>query len=191
VIVWHPDERFLFKSLVPLKKDVLDEIVTDQRFRRSNIDSINQPELAAVMMNTRDRGHIEYHSRIMKRDEIVGYAPVPLNDWVVAVSESRDYFAAPLAHLFEKVILSVVLAGGIFVALALIFARSIVRPIQALTEAANALKNGDYDNANIEVRSADEVGQLARTFNVMIDVLRQRERERSGRGASIGFDKEP
>jgi len=25
----------------------------------------------------------------------------------------------------------------------------------------------------------------------MIDVLRQRERERSGRGASIGFDKEP
>ena len=56
--------------------------------------------------------------------------------------------------------------------------------------AAHALKNGDYDNANIEVRSADEVGQLARTFNVMIDVLRQRERERSGRGASIGFDKE-
>jgi len=28
------------------------------------------------------------------------------------------------------------------------------------------------------VRSADEIGQLARTFNVMIDVLRQRERER-------------
>jgi len=76
------------------------------------------------------------------------------------------------------------------VALALIFARSIVRPIQALTEAANALKRGDYDAANIEVRSNDEVGQLARTFNVMIDVLRQRERERSGRGASIGFDKD-
>jgi serine/threonine protein kinase/HAMP domain-containing protein len=190
VIVWHPDERFLFKSLVPLKKEVLDEIVADQRFRRSGIDSINQPELAAVMMNTRDRGNIEYRSRIMKRDEIAGYAPVPLNDWVVGVSESRDYFAAPLSRLFDKVLVSVVLAGAIFVALALIFARSIVRPIQGLTEAANALKNGDYDNANIEVRSADEVGQLARTFNVMIDVLRQRERERSGRGASIGFDKD-
>jgi nitrogen fixation/metabolism regulation signal transduction histidine kinase len=126
----------------------------------------------------------------MKRDEIAGYAPVPLNDWIVGVSESRDYFAAPLARLFDKVLVSVVLAGGIFVALALIFARSIVRPIQGLTEAANALKNGDYDNANIEVRSGDEVGQLARTFNVMIDVLRQRERERSGRGASIGFDKD-
>jgi nitrogen fixation/metabolism regulation signal transduction histidine kinase len=31
------------------------------------------------------------------------------------------------------------------------------------------------------VRSNDEVGRLARTFNVMIDVLRQRERERAGR----------
>ena len=191
VIVWHPDERFLFKSLVPLKKEVLDEIVADQRFRRSKIESIQQPELAEVMVNTKDRGHVEYMSHVTRREEIAGYAPVPLNDWVVGVSESRDYFAKPLDRLFDRVVVSVLLAGAIFVALALIFARSIVRPIQALTEAANALKNGDYDNANIEVRSNDEVGQLARTFNVMIDVLRQRERERSGRGASIGFDKEP
>jgi serine/threonine protein kinase/HAMP domain-containing protein len=191
VIVWHPDERFLFKSLVPLPKPVLDEIIADQRFRRSKIESINQPELAAVTHNTKDRGNVEYRSHVTHREEIAGYAPVPLNDWVVGVSESRDYFEAPLDRLFHKVIVSVVLAGVIFVGLALIFARSIVRPIQRLTEAANALKNGDYDNANIEVKSADEVGQLARTFNVMIDVLRQRERERSGRGASIGFNKEP
>lgn len=53
------------------------------------------------------------------------------------------------------------------------------RPIARLTAAANALKVGDYDNANITVSSTDEIGRLARTFNVMIDVLRQRERERS------------
>ncbi|MFZ3321749.1 MAG: cache domain-containing protein [Usitatibacter sp.] len=190
VIVYHPDERFLFKSLVPLKKEVMAEIVADQRFRKPRIDTINQPELGDAVV-TRARGHVEYRSRITKRHEIAGIAPVPLNDWTVGVSESREYFTAPLDRLFDKVVVSVVLAGVIFVALALIFARSIVRPIRGLTEAANALKNGDYDHANIEVRSADEVGQLARTFNVMIDVLRQRERERSGRGASIGFDKEP
>ncbi|HLX23820.1 MAG TPA: cache domain-containing protein [Usitatibacter sp.] len=190
VIVFHPDERFLFKSVVPLKKEVMAEIVADQRFRKPRIETINQPELGDAIQN-RARGHVTYRSRITKRNEIAGLAPVPLNDWTVGVSESRDYFAAPLDRLFDKVAVSVVLAGVIFVALALIFARSIVRPIQGLTEAANALKNGDYDHANIEVRSADEVGQLARTFNVMIDVLRQRERERSGRGASIGFDKEP
>ena len=53
-----------------------------------------------------------------------------------------------------------------------------MRPVARLTEAANALKEGDYDQAHIKVTSNDEIGRLARTFNVMIDVLRQRERER-------------
>jgi len=41
------------------------------------------------------------------------------------------------------------------------------------------------------VRSNDEIGQLARTFNVMIDVLRQRERERERRRAvQLGYEKD-
>jgi hypothetical protein len=41
------------------------------------------------------------------------------------------------------------------------------------------------------VRTNDEVGQLARTFNVMIDVLRQRERERdSNRASSLGYERD-
>jgi len=191
VIVWHPDERLLFKSLMPLDKDVLAEIVADQRFRRATVESIRQPELARVMVGSKERRHVAYKSTVTGREEIAGVAPVPGNDWVVGVTESRDYFAAPLARLFEKVIVSVLLAGAIFVALALIFARSIVRPIENLTAAAHSLKSGDYDNANIAVRSSDEVGQLARTFNVMIDVLRQRERERKGgRAVSIGYEKD-
>ena len=41
-----------------------------------------------------------------------------------------------------------------------------------------ALKRGDYDAAQVRVTRSDEIGLLGRTFNVMIDVLRQRERER-------------
>jgi serine/threonine protein kinase/HAMP domain-containing protein len=190
VIVWHPDEKMMFKSLMPLSKSTLDEIVADQRFRRKEIGSINQPELANVMLNAKERGYVAYRSTATGRDEIAGYSPVPGNDWVVGVSESRDYFAAPLDRLFEKVLLSVLLAGAIFVTLASMFARSIVRPIEKLTAAAHSLKSGDYDKATIEVRSNDEVGQLARTFNVMIDVLRQRERERGGRRASLGYKDE-
>jgi len=43
----------------------------------------------------------------------------------------------------------------------------------------------------VEVRSNDEIGQLARVFTVMIDVLRQRERERDGRRAAIGYKEGP
>jgi serine/threonine protein kinase/HAMP domain-containing protein len=190
VIVWHPSQALMYASLMPLKKEVLDEIIADQRFRRKSIMSINQPELAKVMVGGKERGHVTYVSKVSNREEIAGFAPVPAQEWVVGVSESRDYFAAPLDRLFQKVVLSVLLAGVIFVALALIFARSIVRPIERLTAAAHSLKSGDYANANIAVRTSDEVGQLARTFNVMIDVLRQRERERdSKRAVSLGYDK--
>jgi len=115
---------------------------------------------------------------------------VPGTDWTVAVSESRDYFAAPLNQLFLNVLVSVILVGAVFVLLAMLFARTIVKPIEKLTAAAHALKSGDYANANIAVTSNDEVGQLARTFNVMIDVLRQRERERSGRRSALGYGQE-
>ena len=191
VIVWHPDEKMMFKSLMPLSKSALDHIVADERFRRKTIESVNQPELAAAMVGGKGTGHVSYRSKAERRDEIAGWAAVPGVDWVVGVTESSDYFAAPLQQLLEKALIGVVLVGAIFTALASMFARSIVRPVQRLKQAAEALKSGDYDNANIEVRSNDEVGQLARTFNVMIDVLRQRERERSGRSASIGFELPP
>jgi C4-dicarboxylate-specific signal transduction histidine kinase len=192
VIIWHPDERYMFKSLMPLAPAKIKEIVEDKRFRRDRIESIHQPELAQAMVNAKDRGYVSYRSTLAGRDEIAGYAAVPGNDWVVGISESRDYFAAPLDRLFEKVLISVLLAGAIFVALASMFARSIVRPIQKLTAAAHALKSGDYDRAHVDVRSNDEVGQLARVFTIMIDVLRQREREREGRRAAVGYkDEEP
>ncbi len=60
------------------------------------------------------------------------------------------------------------------------FARArIVQPIRAPTQGALALKQGDFERAHVDVKGRDELGTLARTFNVMTDVLRQRERERS------------
>jgi serine/threonine protein kinase/HAMP domain-containing protein len=181
VIIHHPNPKHLYSSLKPLDKAVLDEIVADQRFRRSKIDTVNMPDLAKAMVGNRQGGNITYQSTISGKEEIAGYAPVLGHKWVVGVTETKEYFAAPLNQLFRTVLYSVVLVGMVFVAIALLFARSIVRPIEELESAAHALKSGDYDKANLTVRSNDEIGRLARTFNVMIDVLRQRERERGGK----------
>ncbi|HSW07096.1 protein kinase domain-containing protein [Aquabacterium sp.] len=178
VLVHHPREDLLYRSLMPLPAPTLEAIRADQRFRRDTIVSLNQPRLAAAMVGATKAGHVAYRSNLSGVDEIAGFAPVPGHHWVVGVSEPRSAFEAPLMLLYNHLLWSVGLIGLLFTGLALRFARSIVRPIQALTGAAHALKAGDFDRAAITVHSRDEVGQLARTFNVMVDVLRQRERER-------------
>lgn len=177
VIIHHPDKKQLYRSLVKLTPSQLAAIVADQRFRRSSISSVEMPTLAHAMTGATRPGNVSYHSTLSGRNEIAGFAPVRGQKWVVGVTETRNVFEAPLNHLFNNVLFSVVLVGAIFLLLAVLFARSIVRPIERLTHAAHALKSGDYAKATIEVTSNDELGRLARTFNVMIDVLRQRDRE--------------
>lgn len=190
VLVQYADERMLYRSLMPLPPDTLARIVADQRFRRERIDSLGMPTLGRAMVGARATGSIRYHSTLTDMDEYAGFAPVSGHDWVVAVTESRQRFEAPLRHLFDLVLYSVGAVGLVCLLLAWWFARGIVRPVKRLTDAANALKEGDYERANsqVKVTTGDEIGQLARTFNVMIDVLRQRDREqrRGGLGRKRG-----
>ena len=178
ILVHYPDQDQLYRSLAPLPKATLGRIVADQRFRRHRIESVDMPELAKVLIGAKTAGNISFRSTLTGREEHAGFAPVQGHNWVVGVSESRARFEEPLQRLFVNVLYSVAAVGLVFLILAVLFARSITRPVVRLTEAANALKDGDYDRASIKVTSTDEIGRLARTFNVMIDVLRQREREK-------------
>ncbi|RZL11741.1 MAG: HAMP domain-containing protein [Rubrivivax sp.] len=178
VLIYHPDRRVLYSSLAPLASPVQARIRADQRFQRDHLPDLGMPDLAKAVVGANQQGHIAYRSSLSRQSEIAGYAPVSGHDWVVGVSESRERFEEPLNQLFTKLMWSVGLAGLLFVGLALMFARTIVRPVKALTRAADALKQGNYAKASLTVKSRDEIGQLSRTFNVLIDVLRQRERER-------------
>lgn len=64
------------------------------------------------------------------------------------------------------------LLGGIIIGsiAILVSARSIVRPIQALSKAARQITEGNY-NINLKVDGKDEISQLGQDFNVMVKVL--------------------
>ncbi|MCU1592327.1 MAG: diguanylate cyclase with sensor, partial [Frankiales bacterium] len=84
---------------------------------------------------------------------------------VVAMPQARG---PGLLGLTIAVLLgAVLLAAGI----AWLLARATTRPLEELGEAAARIASGDLDTA-IEVRSRDEVGRLAETFNDMTDDLR-------------------
>ncbi|MDB5434012.1 MAG: putative diguanylate cyclase [Phenylobacterium sp.] len=55
-----------------------------------------------------------------------------------------------------------------------VLARGVTRPISALDEAAHRLQRGE--DAYVEVKTQDEIGRLAESFNTMVTAIRDRER---------------
>jgi len=72
-------------------------------------------------------------------------------------------------------ILQATLAGAVgALLLGLLFARRITRPISVLTGGVARVAGGDLSQS-LPVRSGDEIGQLTRAFNGMVEGLRQRD----------------
>ncbi|HEY5565366.1 MAG TPA: HAMP domain-containing sensor histidine kinase [Rhodothermia bacterium] len=69
-----------------------------------------------------------------------------------------------LPHLGGAALISLIASACV----ALFIARSISRPVAAVTRAAEGMARGDY-NQQIQVRGHDEVARLAATFNVMAE----------------------
>jgi len=92
--------------------------------------------------------------------------------WTMAVHQSVNEALAPVAaqtrtnFLFVMVIIAIVAFGAI------LLAQYLARPIIALTETAERVREGDL-NAQATVTTDDEVGMLATSFNEMTTRLRQ------------------
>jgi len=81
-------------------------------------------------------------------------------------SQIQDLERRILGGLLGLLLLAVIATA----VLAFVLARLIVRPLEELTEGARAIAGGRFDH-RIPVRSNDEVGQLALSFNEMSDHL--------------------
>jgi PAS domain S-box-containing protein len=94
----------------------------------------------------------------------------PLNisgvNWVIMSEIDKSEALADFQKLRDRLIVlaSVILAGAVFIAS--YFALSLTRPIRALTGMAKNLSSGNLDDI-IEIQSGDEIGDLARDFEIM------------------------
>jgi HAMP domain-containing protein len=99
-------------------------------------------------------------------------------------AERREAPRATADPLLQRLAGPLWLATGalalLFVALAQWQGRGITRAVQRLTSATHAVRSGDFDHAEVDIPRRDELGLLARSFNGMVDMLRQRQRERTG-----------
>lgn len=91
---------------------------------------------------------------------------------VVFLSSSLNPVYETLAAIRRFLIISTLLAMAFAGALTVFFAHRITEPIKKLTAAAQQIAEGHLDQ-NIPVTSRDEIGQLARQFNLMATRLKE------------------
>jgi methyl-accepting chemotaxis protein len=151
-------------------------------------------------------GPSDSHGTVPPVDQVIGYArtagkgefsDLPTFEglgWAVVVGQEKQQAFAALADLgrvqrtllgqrryFQALVLGVViLATASIVAVAAVLSRRISTPIHELSQAAEHISTGNL-NVKVPVRSSDEIGQLASTFNdtvVRLKGLVQTETER-------------
>lgn len=97
---------------------------------------------------------------------------------VLIVAEPRGTAVRPIARLAGPLGWAALIAFLVAAPVALLLARSITRPLIALTRATRAVAHGDYGQ-RVPAREGDEVGELGRSFNQMAsEIERTRGRER-------------
>jgi two-component system sensor histidine kinase MprB len=131
----------------------------------SRVQAVAAGNSAAYMTDVRVNGS---HLR-----ELVFPIPLQLQGQTVAVQLARPL--APVDHVLARLrlILLVLCAGGVALAAALgrIAGRRVLAPLSEVTRAARHIGATDDLSRRIVVHADDEVGQLARSFNAMLDRL--------------------
>jgi adenylate cyclase len=85
------------------------------------------------------------------------------------------------------VLVAIGVATTISLELTILLSKSILRPLADLQRATDAVAAGDLDTA-VPVTTADEIGELASSFNQMVAGLRERERIRKAFGTYLDVE---
>jgi class 3 adenylate cyclase len=105
----------------------------------------------------------------------------------VVVSGLSTDGTAELSDLGWDVIVAVLVAFTISLELTVLVTRSVLQPVDDLLKATKAVRRGDLD-ARVPITSGDEMGQLAGSFNEMMQGLSEREALREAFGAYVDPD---
>jgi HAMP domain-containing protein len=144
--------------------------------RRIALDRIDDPVARAVLGHTRGPPvpAIDY------RGEEVWAATRFLPDpgWGLVVKLDAEEQEQPVLDLRRYMVRLSLALSAFAILTGTVLGLSLARPIRALADVANRIRAGDLD-ARAETRGDDEIGVLARTFNLMAEKLIETNRERA------------
>ena len=116
---------------------------------------------------------------------VVGaYMMLPEPGWAVVSEEPMDFAYAQVRTMERKVLLGVFAALVVALALAALFSRNVTRPLKGFMAAALKIAQGQF-GTRFELKSKNELGELAQTFNYMSQQLLAYDAETRGLYSSL------
>ncbi|MDQ4143055.1 MAG: cell wall metabolism sensor histidine kinase WalK [Actinomycetota bacterium] len=131
-----------------------------------------------VVQQTRRGDVVSLNQAIGSRSYFNAFSPLfdqaqlPVDDTILLLSSPARIVSGARGEVTRILFLVAIGIGAVVLALAWLSGRRITRPIQRLTVAAGAVREGNLD-ARAEVAGEDEVGQLGETFNEMTEALQR------------------
>lgn len=123
-------------------------------------------------------GFVEIGPSLTGADAFLAYTRIPSPGWSLAAVFPRDEIFAEVGRLYVATILLAVAGVMMLLAVSILVAQSMARPLRAMAVAAGRVARGDLDVDLSHVRSRDEIGQLANAFTSMAAGLQERDRIR-------------
>ena len=142
----------IFHPAAPLDPAAIEMFVSDKRFGERTRELLQSP-IANNLVN------LAVSQRLQR---------VPWTLFFLVPERTLD---APVRQLIKETMSSNAAILLLAIVAGLLLARWTVRPVRALTSAADAIRAGDL-TTTVPVDSGDELGRLGATFNTMVESLR-------------------
>jgi methyl-accepting chemotaxis protein len=155
-IIAHPDMELVNKQFNPIKEAEKDPSL------KSMADMITK----VIKEKT---GSVQYVNGGKKL--VCAFTPLPGYDWIFIQNIEESEILAPVIHIRNIMMIIGLICAAIGVIVAIIAGRSITKPITGITKIVRHTGSGDL-TMRVNVKSNDEIGELADGFNAMLDSIK-------------------
>jgi len=106
------------------------------------------------------------------KEVFAAYTYIPVGDWGLVVKMDSSEALVPVNKFRDRAIALGIFYFTVVMALAYLFGRRYTAPIRRLSDASKKVAKGDL-TVSILPESRDEIGELAQSFNIMVQRLRE------------------
>ncbi|MHB8157991.1 MAG: methyl-accepting chemotaxis protein [Desulfocucumaceae bacterium] len=136
-------------------------------------DSKADPGLVEATQKMIKGEHAITHYSLEGTDQYLAFNQVPGTNWSIAVTAPASELTEKLSSLPYLYIINALVISAAMIIVLVVFLRKMLKNLQWVTNWASKIASGDLTGKEIDIRSNDEIGKLAKAFNSLLANLKE------------------